>query len=242
LIRCERPVDCEPEQRRKPRAIHVGVVATLWAAAVALVLLAAPPLRAQSGGFLPFLPSPVWVYNNWSAYDELSDEVPLAETLAMRELREAERLGKVGVRFDYYMMDAFWYDRAGGYRTWRKTKWPNGPDRWIAGCRAAEMKPGLWFSTNILTALEPVPAWRSSLTADGNAMALYAGGFLSDFIDVLQSWYDRGVRMFKLDFADVGAAAKGDEGHVSPAEIRRRNAHALHEALRAFRRAIPMPR
>jgi hypothetical protein len=30
------------------------------------------------------LPDPVWVYNNWSSYDELSDNIPLTEQLAMR--------------------------------------------------------------------------------------------------------------------------------------------------------------
>ena len=85
-------------------------------------------------GALP-LPDPIWVYNNWSAYDELSDSIPLTEELALRELQEIARLRGVGVRFDYYMMDAFWFAPDGGYREWRKPNWPNGPDRWIAECR-----------------------------------------------------------------------------------------------------------
>jgi len=32
--------------------------------------------------------SPVTVYDNWSAYDELSDNIPLTEELAMRELND----------------------------------------------------------------------------------------------------------------------------------------------------------
>jgi hypothetical protein len=209
-------------------------------AAAALLLLSTPLLRAQTGGLVhPLLPAPVWVYNDWSAYDELSDTVPLTEELAMRELHEIERLRQQGVRFDYYMMDAFWYDPAGAYRTWRKPEWPKGPDRWISGCRAAGIKPGLWFSSNTLTSLQPAASWRSSLTADGRAMALYDGGFLADFMDMLQSWYDRGIRMFKLDFADFNAALKGDEGRLASAEIRQRNARALHDALRTFRRRNP---
>src|SRR5690348_11867943 len=73
------------------------------------------------------LAAPIWVYNNWSAYDELSDEAPLTEALAMRELREMLRLRHAGVGFDYYVMDAFWYDPDGGYRSWRKPSWPDGP-------------------------------------------------------------------------------------------------------------------
>src|SRR5882724_2666718 len=68
----------------------------------------------------PLLKDPIWVYNDWSAYDELSDNIPLTEELAMRELDEIARLRSFGVHFDYYMMDAFWFAPDGGYRTWRK--------------------------------------------------------------------------------------------------------------------------
>ena len=113
--------------------------------------LSAPPsLRAQNEPSAPALQAPISVYNNWSSYDELSDNIPLTETLAMRELDELIRLKKAGVRFDYYMMDAFWFAPDGAYRTWRKPNWPNGPDAWINKCQENGVKPGLWFSTNTL--------------------------------------------------------------------------------------------
>ncbi|MGB7847995.1 MAG: hypothetical protein WBL63_20455 [Candidatus Acidiferrum sp.] len=75
-----------------------------------------PPSLAKSSPWDPaklgetLLRDPVWVYNDWSAYDELSDNIPLTEQLAMNELNEIVRLQKYGVHFDYYMMDAFWFD------------------------------------------------------------------------------------------------------------------------------------
>src|SRR5579872_1641664 len=72
-------------------------------------------------------PRPVFVYNNWSAYDELSDKVDQTEALAMRELGEIVRLKKSGVQIDYYVMDAFWFDKWGGYRVWNHEHWPEGP-------------------------------------------------------------------------------------------------------------------
>ncbi len=62
------------------------------------------------------LNQPIAVYNNWSAYDELSDNIELTEELAMKQLGEILRLRRAGVRIDYYGMDAFWYsptDRLG---------------------------------------------------------------------------------------------------------------------------------
>jgi hypothetical protein len=202
-----------------------------WLIAGLLLLTTAVAAMASQPG----LGAPIWVYNNWSAYDELSDAAPLTEQLAMRELQEILRLRAAGVRLNYYVMDAFWFDPDGGYRTWRKETWPHGPDEWLAACQKNGIEPGLWFGTNGLVHLNPIPRWQDSLNAGKSAMALYKGGFLPDFMAVLQHWYDRGVRLFKLDFADFDAVPAADEGSLTPGEARRRNREALRRALLDFR-------
>jgi hypothetical protein len=187
----------------------------------------------------PLLRDPIWVYNNWSSYDELSDNIPLTESLAMKELDELIRLQKVGAHFDYYMMDAFWFAPDGGYRKWRTPNWPNGPDAWIAKCQQNGVLPGLWFSTNTLVKINAAPAWRDSLNAKGGSMSFYEGGFLSDFMDVLQFWYDRGIRMFKFDFVDFGAATPAAEKADTPEAIHSKNENAFREALKKFRTKNP---
>ncbi len=183
----------------------------------------------------PLLRDPIWVYNDWSAYDELSDRIPLTEGLAMRELAQIARLQKFGVHFDYYMMDAFWFDPEGAYRQWRKPNWPDGPDRWIAECRKNGILPGLWFSTNTLVKINAAPQWQDSLNKNKGSMSFYEGGFLPDFMTVLQYWYDRGIRMFKFDFVDFAAATPQSGNTQTPQEIGLRNQNAFREALRKFR-------
>src|ERR1700675_3048591 len=183
----------------------------------------------------PVARDPIFVYNNWSAYDELSDNIPLTEQLAMKELDEILRLRRLGVRFDYYMMDAFWFDPDGGYRTWRKPNWPQGPDAWIRKCRENGIMPGLWFSTNTLVKINAAPEWRDSLTEKKGSMSFSGGGFLPSFMNTMQYWYDRGIRMFKFDFVDFGAATPQTAKSKSPDEIRARNADAFREALKNFR-------
>jgi hypothetical protein len=185
------------------------------------------------------LRDPVWVYNNWSAYDELSDNIPLTEQLAMRELDEIVRLKRSGVHFDYYMMDAFWFDPDGGYRKWRKPNWPDGPERWIAACQKNGLKPGMWFGTNELVKISAAPQWKDSLTAKGGSMSFSEGGFLADFMDVLQYWHDHGIRMFKFDFVDFGAVTLDGEQKYSKKEISERNENAFREALQKFRAKNP---
>jgi hypothetical protein len=205
---------------------------------LALTLLA-QAAAAADGDLRPFLPAPIWVYNNWSAYDELSDSVPLTEVLAMRELDEVVRLRKLGVRFDYYVMDAFWYAPDGAYRTWRTDSWPDGPGRWIDACKENGILPGLWFSSNSLTQLLPAPRWEGSLTGTGTAMSLESGEFLDDLVEVLQYWYDEGIRLFKFDFADFSAVAADRAGTAAEQGVRARNARAFRAALTKFRQANP---
>jgi hypothetical protein len=185
------------------------------------------------------LSQPIAVYNNWSAYDELSDNVELTEELALRQLREIARLRQAGVRIDYYLMDAFWYAPDGGYRTFRQPHWPNGPGRWLTECRALGVRPGLWLASNALSKLNPLPEWESSLTADRTALCLFEGGFLSHLLETLQMWYDRGVRLFKLDFANFGAATPGAAARLSSKQIQEANSEALRSALRRFRQRNP---
>jgi hypothetical protein len=192
---------------------------------------------AQLGA--PLLKDPIWVYNDWSAYDELSDNIPLTEALAMKQLDEIIRLRSLGVHFDYYMMDAFWFAPDGGYRAWRKPNWPNGPDAWIAKCRANGLLPGMWFGTNELVKIDAAPQWKDSLTAKGGSMSFYEGGFLPDFMSVLQYWYDRGIRMFKFDFVDFGAATPAREKTLTGEEIHNKNEAAFRGALKKFRAKNP---
>lgn len=225
------------------KRLCLAVILAAAGASVVVVVQSAPSSAAQSWQPSrlgePFLRDPVWVYNNWSSYDELSDNIPLTETLAMKELDEIVRLRKFGVHFDYYMMDAFWFAPDGGYRTWRKPNWPNGPDAWIAKCKANGLLPGMWFGTNELVKIDAAPKWRDSLTAKGGSMSFSEGGFLPDFMDVLQFWYNRGIRMFKFDFVDFGAATPATEKTQTPEEIRSKNEAAFREALKRFRAKNP---
>lgn len=181
----------------------------------------------------------LYVYGNWSAYDELSDGVPLTEELAMTQLGEVLRLRDGGARIDAYLMDAFWFAPEGGYRAWREPNWPHGPGRWLEACQANRLIPGLWFTANTLCHLEPAEAWNDSVDENRWGMCCFAGGFLTDYLDVLDVWYRAGVRLFKIDFADFSAAPPDLKKTLPPDEIRRRNVEAFRGALRAFRESHP---
>ena len=198
----------------------------------------------EQSGISTGLREPIAVYNDWSAYDELSDNIPLTEDLAMRLLDNVVRLKKDGVRIDYYVMDAFWFDLDGGYRVWNKKHWPNGPDRWLNACKAAGVKPGLWFSTNLRVAggrpmLNVIPEWQSSLSSDNTTFSLFEGGYLNHLMDTLQMYADKGFRMFKFDFAYFDAATAVAKRNTLPAEIEELNKTAFMQAIKKFRAKNP---
>ena len=189
-------------------------------------------------------PKPVFIYNNWSAYDELSDNVPQTEELALRELNEIVRLKKSGVEIDYYVMDAFWFSKEGGYRTWLKTHWPNGPDKWLAECKTNNIKPGMWFSTNLVRmggrqVLDIIPEWQSSLGTDPNILCLFDGGYLAHLAGTLQMWYDKGVRLFKFDFAYFEAVTPAMKDKFTKEQVVEKNKAAFMQMLQEFRKNNP---
>jgi hypothetical protein len=198
----------------------------------------------ERSGISTGLKEPIAVYNDWSAYDELSDNIPLTEELAMQLLDDVIRLKKDGVRIDYYVMDAFWFDVDGGYRTWNKKNWPNGPGRWLKACKAAGVKPGLWFSTNLIKAggrpmLHVIPEWSGSVTSDDATLSLFEGGYLNHLMETLQMYADMGFKMFKFDFAYFDAATASARGNTLPAEIEELNKAAFIQAIKKFRAKNP---
>lgn len=193
----------------------------------------------------PGFSEPTSIYINWASYDLLSDAVPLTEELALAQLDHLLRLRRAGVRMDYYLMDCFWFDPDGAYRVWDRRYWSEkGPDLWIKRCHDNDVLPGLWVATNALATpifrhLNVAEAWRDSMDPTNESACMFHGGFLPDFMTVLQHWVDRGVRLFKFDFADLNAAPLEIQRACLPSEIRRRNGEALRTALHGFREKNP---
>lgn len=211
-------------------------------------LFAAPAdPSAQKSPTLPLAGprKPITIYNNWSSYDELSDNIPLTEELAMKELNELIRLKKNGVHVDYYVMDAFWFDKKGGFRTWHKQRWPNGPDKWLETCKANDIKPGMWFPVNDRIAsgndffLDMIPEWEGSEATLSKGLCLFRGGFLNHFAGTLQMWAEKGVKAFKFDFARFSAANEETEKVYLQAEIEEMNKVAFIDTLKHFRLKNP---
>ncbi len=215
-----------------------------------LLLLEKPAFSASKKSFAPNLKTPgldkpFTLYINWAAYDELSDTVKLTEELAFTQIDALQKMRKAGVKVEGYLMDMFWFDIDHGYRKWRKETWSDsGPDRWLNKCKELGIVPGLWFSVNILAVvgtpfLKPVQEWKDSLSSNGTSLCLFSGGYLKHLMETLQMWYDKGVRIFKFDFADFKAATPEIEASLLLSEIVEMNEKSWRTALYTFRAKNP---
>lgn len=193
------------------------------------------------------LDRPLGIYINWSAYDELSDAVQLDQDLAMRQLDHLLRLRRAGARLDAYIMDCFWYDPDGAYRTWRTPHWRDQGEGWLKACRDHGVLPGLWFGCNSVgkwMGLHRHPRWADSIESNpdpaaGGGYCLFEGPYLPDLMAAFDHWYGRGVRVFKLDFLNQQACLPHHRLAMLPREVRAANATAFRCALGRFRREHP---
>lgn len=219
----------------------MAILAAFW-----LGLLQSPLTGQRISPSTGGLDSPAGVYISWAAHDQLSDTVKLTEALAMKQLQALIDLKKQGVQIDYFLMDMFWFDKRTGFRSFDAECWPNGPDKWLQTCKENNILPGLWLSTNIMGwSLENPwmfiqPEWKSSGGGWLNmAMSLSSGDFLRYHIETMQQWYDKGVRMFKFDFANFEAATPAEKMLFTKEEIIRNNETAWYNALKMYRLKNP---
>ena len=142
------------------------------------------------------------IYCDWALHDELSDTVELDEAMTEKALDRLEYWQKKHIlKFEYYLIDAFWYDPEGNYQQFKRPNWPNGFISVRKRMAALGMTPGLWFDVNGSTSPR-CKDWKESLATDGRSYCLfdgpYAEGFEKAFVNAYNSW---GVKLFKLDFA-----------------------------------------
>ena len=67
------------------------------------------------------------IYSDWGLHDELSDNIRLSDEMVKDMISRIKSLKREnGVNFDYYLMDAFWWEDGEEYIGFKKSIWPDG--------------------------------------------------------------------------------------------------------------------
>ena len=148
---------------------------------------------------------PLRVYCDWGLHDDLTPGDPiLTAAMTLENIpRVAELNRRSGAGFDYYLMDAFWFERGKPYTHFRSDTFPEGMTAIKAALDKAGLKLGLWFDINgIHTGLASLPELAQYNTELGNGALCLACDEVADLIceGMLKQIRDLDVRLIKLDF------------------------------------------
>ncbi|MHC4591252.1 MAG: alpha-amylase family protein, partial [Planctomycetota bacterium] len=183
---------------------------------------------------------PLSIYCDWALHDELGGDARLTEEMTMDVLDVLERWrAKHGVRFDYYVFDAFWFDQPGDYKSFHPDMWPNGFGPALQRIKALGMTPGLWFDVTGGQVLGHKP-WEPSLDiSGGRSYCLFDGpygpGLQEGMRHAAEAW---GVRLFKFDLANFYAVTEKFRD-LDAGEIYARNVAAYRRVLEGVRAQFP---
>jgi hypothetical protein len=177
------------------------------------------------------------IYCDWAAHDELGTllKPQLTEQLtnSLLDRLQAMKSG-YGIQFDYYLMDAFWYDPKGAYLTFKKPNWPHGYEPALHRMVDLGLKPGLWFDMGGSTLdLKDTPSWHGP-----EKPCLSDSAFAQVFQDAFGSHIrDHSLGMLKFDFTNLLCRQGSDE--APSLAILEKNADSLLEICRKARELNP---
>ncbi len=178
---------------------------------------------------------PIAVYSTWGLHDELGDKIHLTEQLALAALdRLRDWRHRLGLRFDVFQLDCFWFDAERGYEHFDPQGWPNGPERFVETLRSEGLTLGLWYSISGIR-LQPAE-WEPSRDQRRGSYSLAHGPYRDCLARSIRTAIQRwGCRYLKLDFADLYADPCG----WGPEPAYARNLRALLALLRELKAECP---
>lgn len=143
------------------------------------------------------------IYNEWAAHDELGSGPELTEELVNKQLDKLDEIKeKTGIVFDYYTMDAFWFEENVPYTAFKKRTWDNGVAAVRKRIEDQGMKFGLWFDVNSkVVKIEDENYNRRNdekyemCMSDPQYLELFKNGLLYNI-------KNNNLRLLKLDFAN----------------------------------------
>ncbi len=183
---------------------------------------------------------PLRVYCDWSLHCEGAPGAPeLTEKLTLDNIKELCAFEKkAGIRFDYYLMDAYWFETGVPYTAFKKRTFPDGAGRVVEALKQAGMKFGLWFDINCINAALPdVDDLRSGV---GAALCLGCRRTAELFYEgVAKQIDDCDIDMIKLDFAyfECPNPAHGHSTH--PHEYKERSVRYFLDAISRLKKKKP---
>ena len=153
-------------------------------------------------------------YCDWGLHDELSDNKGLDCDMALQAVDTIEQIRKQGFSFDYYLMDAFWFEPDQPYTTFKESSFPQGITPLLERLDQCGMKFGLWFDVNF--AHEHLSGYRA-LRRDrsDNQQLCFSQPETAKMMEnaLLKHVRESRIKMIKFDFAYFECCNSAHQNH-----------------------------
>ena len=168
---------------------------------------------------------PYRVYSDWVLRDDMMPGDPvLTENLTLDSLDMIEAFTqKSGVRFDTYLMDAFWFEDRVPYTEFKKEKFPHGIGPVLARVDELGMDFGLWFDINgIMTNLHTLDEFAPCDSLLGNHALCLACDNAAEmlFSGIKKQLDDCKIKAIKLDFGYFECRNPAHDHSIHPDEYK----------------------
>ena len=183
---------------------------------------------------------PLRVYCDWALHCEGSVDGPeLTAQMTLdniKELKEFER--RSGVKFDYYLMDAFWFETGVPYTRFKKKNFPDGPAPVVSALKEAGMKFGLWFDINCASV--GLPGAENLKNGAGGALCLGCKETADMLYEGISRQIDEcGIDMIKLDFGFFDCSTPAHGHSIHPHEHKERAVRYFMDVMDRLRQKKP---
>ena len=143
------------------------------------------------------------IYCDWGLHDDMTEgDAILTAQLTLDNIERITKLSeKSGVKFDYYLMDAFWFEQNTPYDRFKKSTFPDGSSPIAEAIERAGMKYGLWFDINFIKA--EMQGMEKYDTLLHNGSLCFACDEIAELMTkgIETQIRECGLKMLKLDFA-----------------------------------------
>lgn len=142
------------------------------------------------------------IYCDWGLHDELSDRIELTESMTDEMLKYLQKLKNTfSIKFDYYLIDAFWFEENIPYIQFKSKNWPHGFEDTKHKMKELGIKLGLWFDlTGAFLKMQTMEA--ALLQQEQHALCLGHDQYFEALKQALIYHIGvTGMKMIKFDFA-----------------------------------------
>jgi hypothetical protein len=158
---------------------------------------------------------PLKIYCDWGLHDEISDNKNLEYDMVDGVLSELTKIIKNGFKFDYYLMDAFWYEFGYPYTKFNSGGFPDGILPLLDRMKKNQIDFGLWFDVNFCNTKINIKDKNMLRNSTNEHQMCFSQPYVQKLLEdgINTQIRDCNIKMIKFDFAHFDCECPTHHNH-----------------------------